>query len=45
MFIEDIIFINNIVRGSGNGVSVYGSEGSGGHNLIICNNFFEDISG
>ena len=43
--IEDITFVNNIVRGSGSGISVYGAEGSGGHNLIIRNNFFEDING
>ena len=43
--IEDIMFIGNIVRGSGNGISVAGPEGSGGHNLVIRNNSFEDISG
>lgn len=43
--IEDIVFTNNIVRGAGNGISVYGAEGGGGHRLTIRNNFFEDISG
>lgn len=43
--IEDIEFLNNIVRGSGNGISVYGPEGIGGHRLTIRNNIFEDING
>jgi len=43
--IEDIEFVNNIVRGSGNAVNVYGGEGKGGHRLTIRNNFFEDING
>lgn len=43
--IEDIEFVNNIVRGTGNGISVFGPEGSGGHRLTIRNNFFEDING
>jgi hypothetical protein len=43
--IEDIEFVNNIVRGSANAVNVYGSEGKGGHRLTIRNNFFEDING
>jgi hypothetical protein len=43
--IEDIEFTNNIVRGSGNGISVYGAEGSGGHRLTIRNNIFDDING
>lgn len=43
--IEDIEFVNNIVRGSANAVNVYGAEGSGGHRLTIRNNFFEDING
>jgi hypothetical protein len=43
--IEDIEFINNIVRGSANAVNVYGAEGGGGHRLTIRNNFFEDIMG
>lgn len=42
--IEDITFAGNIVRGSANALNVYGSEGGGGHNLIIRNNFFEDIN-
>lgn len=43
--IEDILFAGNIVRGSGNAVNLYGSEGGGGHNLVIRNNIFEDIDG
>ncbi len=43
--IEDIEFVNNIVRGSANAVNVYGAEGGGGHRLTIRNNFFEDING
>lgn len=42
--IEDIQFLNNIVRGSSNGINVYGSEGNGGKNLSIINNVFEDIN-
>ena len=41
--IDDILFANNIIRGSGSGVSVYGDEGKGGHNLTIRNNFFIDL--
>ncbi|MDQ3180034.1 MAG: hypothetical protein M3Q33_05895, partial [Acidobacteriota bacterium] len=43
--IEDIEFTNNIVRGSGNAVSVYGGEGGGGHHLTLRNNIFADING
>lgn len=43
VIIDDITFVNNIIRGSGNGISIYGKEGKGGHNLTIKNNFFEDI--
>ncbi len=43
--VKDIEFTGNIVRGSGAGISVYGPEGQGGHNLQIRNNFFEDING
>ena len=43
--IEDIEFMGNIVRGTGNGISVYGPEGSGGHRLTIRNNIFADING
>lgn len=41
--IEDIVFENNIVRGAGGAVSIYGSEGSGGRRLTIRNNLFADI--
>ncbi len=43
--IADIDFVNNIVRGSANGINIYGSEGKGGHRLTIRNNLFEDING
>jgi hypothetical protein len=43
--IEDIEFVNNIVRGSANAVNILGSEGSGGHRLTIRNNIFDDING
>jgi hypothetical protein len=43
--IEDIEFTNNIVRGSGAALNIYGAEGKGGHRLTIRNNFFEDING
>jgi hypothetical protein len=41
--IDDVMFVNNIVRGSGNAVNILGEEGSGGHNLSIINNIFDDI--
>ncbi|HEX8370387.1 MAG TPA: hypothetical protein VF604_17705 [Pyrinomonadaceae bacterium] len=41
----DIVFINNIVRGSANALSVNGSEEKGGHQLTIRNNIFDDIDG
>lgn len=41
--IQDIELSNNIVRNSDNAINVYGSEGKGGHNLTIRNNFFEEI--
>lgn len=41
----DIMFINNVVRGSGNALSVNGSEEKGGHRLTIRNNIFDDING
>lgn len=43
--IEDVVFENNLIRGSGGALNVFGSEGSGGKNLTIRNNFFDDISG
>ena len=43
--IEDIEFSGNIVRGSGGGMNILGSEGSGGHRLIIRNNIFDDSDG
>lgn len=42
--VEDIEFTNNIVRGSGSAVNIFGGEGKGGRNLTIRNNVFEDIS-
>ncbi len=41
--IDEINFSNNIVRGSGAAISVYGPEGSGGRRLTIRNNLFDDI--
>ncbi|HEY0048752.1 MAG TPA: hypothetical protein VGB68_05670, partial [Pyrinomonadaceae bacterium] len=41
----DIVFINNVVRGAANALSVNGSEEKGGHQLIIRNNIFDDIDG
>jgi hypothetical protein len=41
----DISFVNNVVRGSGNALSVNGSEEKGGHRLTIRNNIFDDING
>ena len=43
--IENIEFSGNIVRGSGNALNIYGSEGNGGKNLVIRNNLFDDIGG
>ena len=43
--IEDIEFAGNIVRGSANGINVFGGEGGGGRRLKISNNLFEDING
>lgn len=41
--IEDIVFANNIVRGTGNAVNILGEEGSGGRKLTIVNNIFDDV--
>lgn len=43
--IEDVEFSNNIVRGAGGALNVYGAEGKGGHRLTIRNNVFDDING
>ena len=43
--VEDIEFTNNIMRGSGSALNIFGGEGKGGRNLTIRNNIFEDISG
>ena len=43
--IEDVEFTNNIVRGSGGAINIYGAEGKGGRRLTIRNNLFEDING
>lgn len=42
--IDDIRFSSNIVRGSSNGLNIYGSEGNGGRKLLISNNIFDDIN-
>jgi len=41
--IEDVEFINNRVRGAGGIFNFYGSEGRGGHRVIVRNNVFDDI--
>jgi len=42
--VEDVTFANNIMRGSGSAITVFGGEGAGGRRLTIRNNVFEDIS-
>ncbi len=42
--IEDVEFTGNLVRGAGGAINVSGSEGSGGHRLVIRNNVFDDIN-
>ncbi len=42
--VEDIEFVNNIMRSSGSAINIFGGEGKGGRNLTIRNNMFEDIS-
>ncbi|MEJ7623928.1 MAG: hypothetical protein WKF34_08025 [Pyrinomonadaceae bacterium] len=42
--VEDILFADNIMRGSGSAITVFGGEGGGGRRLTIRNNVFEDIS-
>jgi hypothetical protein len=42
--VEDIKFTNNIVRGTGSAVTVFGGEGNGGRRLTIRNNIFDDIN-
>ncbi|MBC7899303.1 MAG: hypothetical protein H7070_04555 [Saprospiraceae bacterium] len=41
--IEDVVFSNNIVRGSGTAINLAGGEAKGGKNLQIVNNIFADI--
>ena len=43
--VEDIEFVNNIMRGSASAITILGSEGHGGRRLTIRNNVFEDIDG
>src|SRR5256714_1283227 len=43
--VRDVEFVNNVVRGAGGAVNIYGSEGQGGHHLTIRNNIFDDING
>lgn len=43
-FIEDIEFTNNIMRGAGSAVNIFGGEAAGGRRLTIRNNVFEDIN-
>ncbi len=42
--VEDIEFSDNIVRGSGSAVNIFGGEGDGGRRLTIRNNIFDDIT-
>ena len=42
--VEDIEFTNNIMRGAGSAITIFGGEGKGGRNLTIRNNLFTDIS-
>lgn len=42
--IEDIEITNNIIRGTGSAVNVFGGEALGGRRLTIRNNVFEDVS-
>ncbi len=42
-FIEDIEFTNNIMRGAGSAVNIYGGEAGGARRMTIRNNIFEDI--
>ena len=43
-FIRNVEFNNNIMRGSGSAITVYGGEAAGGRDLTIRNNVFEDIT-
>ncbi|HLM62239.1 MAG TPA: hypothetical protein VK308_15650 [Pyrinomonadaceae bacterium] len=43
--VEDIVFSNNIVRGSGNAINLRGHEAAGARRLTIRNNIFADING
>lgn len=43
--VEDVQFINNIVRGSGGAFQFLGGEGQGGKRAVVRNNLFEDING
>lgn len=42
-FIEDIEIANNIIRGTGSAVNIFGGEAGGGRRLTIRNNVFEDV--
>ena len=42
--VEDVEFVNNIVRNAANCFQVYGTEGRGGHRLTIRNNLFTDVN-
>jgi hypothetical protein len=41
--VEDIEFSDNIMRGSGGAINIFGGEGKGGRRLTIKNNIFDDI--
>lgn len=42
--VEDVEFTNNIVRGTGSAITIFGGEGAGGRRLTIRNNVFEDVT-
>lgn len=41
--VEDVEFVNNIVRGSASAMTIAGGEAGGGRRVTIRNNVFEDI--
>lgn len=42
--VENVEFVNNIVRSSASAMTIAGGEARGGHRLTVRNNVFEDIS-
>ncbi|MFV0387772.1 MAG: hypothetical protein ACK5NT_03365 [Pyrinomonadaceae bacterium] len=41
--VTNILFENNIIRGTGSAINIWGGEGNGGHDLTIKNNIFADL--